>query len=176
MKAKQKLSARLLAAAAALLWLVMAIGCAARSPALFYSGEATQMFDTYQVNDDYNYYYSGSEVYPRAVIGIDKAYTLVTDLWKPIHLTPGKLKDWREWSHKELGLASYSLPGAFILAPDGKRIGVWFDYQYRRAFSRVIVNADRTVMVSVPADPNKPIFFPLFPSDAWGDRDGHDRP
>jgi hypothetical protein len=165
MTPKQKLSAGRLAAAAAWLWLTMAAGCALRSQGLVYSAEATRMFETYQVNADYNYYYSGSEVYPRAVIGIDKHYTLATDLWKPVHLTPEQLKGWREWARTELGWESYTLPGAFILAPDGTRIGVWFPYQDRRAFSRVVVHADRTVNVSVPAEPAKRPFFPAFSAD-----------
>jgi hypothetical protein len=165
MKPKQKWSAGPLPALAALLWLTIAAGCAAQSQGLVYSADATRLFETYEVNDDYNYYYSGSEVYPRAVIGIDKDYTLMTDLWKPVHLSAEHLRSWREWARTEMGLDSYTLPGAFIVAPDGRRIGVWFPYQDRRAFSRVVVHADHTVRVSVPSEPAKRPFFPFFSAD-----------
>jgi hypothetical protein len=45
-------------------------------------GSVMEAFDKFHVNPNYNYYYSGSEVYPSAVIGLDNAYALDSDLWK----------------------------------------------------------------------------------------------
>jgi hypothetical protein len=43
-------------------------------------GYVTKAFEKYQVNSNYNYYISGSDVYPNAIIGLDKALTLEPDL------------------------------------------------------------------------------------------------
>ena len=56
-------------------------------------GRVMQAFDKFQVNPNYNYFYSGSEVYPNAVIGLDKAYTLESHLWKKVDMTPAKLRE-----------------------------------------------------------------------------------
>ena len=42
----------------------------------------------YQMDADMNYYFSGSEIYPNAIIGLKKKYVLDNDLWKPIKPDP----------------------------------------------------------------------------------------
>ena len=45
------------------------------------------------VRDHRIYYISGSGACPRAIMGIDKAWDLESDLWKPIELTPAFLEE-----------------------------------------------------------------------------------
>ena len=49
---------------------------------------ATNDFENFQINANLNYYISGSDVYPTSILGLNKAYTLDTDLWKKIEMTP----------------------------------------------------------------------------------------
>ncbi len=46
------------------------------------SRDATEAYEHFRVNPDRRYYISGSDVYPNAILGIDKAWTLESDLWK----------------------------------------------------------------------------------------------
>ncbi len=50
--------------------------------------DATNDFEKFQINANLNYYISGSDVYPTSILGLNKAYTLDTDLWKKIDMTP----------------------------------------------------------------------------------------
>jgi hypothetical protein len=55
--------------------------------------DASKAFESYQINPNYNYYISGSDVYPNAIMGLDKAYKLESDLWKQVDMTPQKLRE-----------------------------------------------------------------------------------
>lgn len=46
----------------------------------------TGLFESCIVNSSLNYYISGSESCPDAIMGIDKGYILVSDLWKKENL------------------------------------------------------------------------------------------
>ncbi|MCX5905814.1 MAG: hypothetical protein NTY64_01125, partial [Deltaproteobacteria bacterium] len=37
--------------------------------------KVTKAFESYQLKSDFNYFISGSDVYPSALIGLDKTYT-----------------------------------------------------------------------------------------------------
>jgi len=54
--------------------------------------EATKSFESYSVSSDLNYYISGPDLYPNAIIGIDRRHVLVSDLWKKREFTPDELK------------------------------------------------------------------------------------
>ncbi len=57
------------------------------------SQDVTQAYEHFRVNPDKRYYISGSDVYPNAIIGIDKAWTLESDLWKSRDLNSSGLKE-----------------------------------------------------------------------------------
>lgn len=57
------------------------------------SQNVTEAYESFRVNPDQRYYISGSDVSPNAVIGIDKAWTLESDLWKSRDLDSGGLKE-----------------------------------------------------------------------------------
>jgi hypothetical protein len=108
----------------------------------------TRSFETYQINPDYHYYYSGSDVYPNALIGLDKQYALEPDLWKKIE--PAQ-KDFRDvisqMQTRALGIGQ-SQYGFAILDDKGRRIGVW--YSLLRASTSVKVKDSRTVLIYQP--------------------------
>ena len=113
-------------------------------------GTVTNAFEKYQVNPKYNYYISGSEVYPNAIIGLDKAYALEPDLWKPVEMTPKKLRELVQYMHDKatsvsLGMA---LHGFAMLDDKGKQIGVW--YSILEAKTSLKMKGDRTVIIITP--------------------------
>jgi hypothetical protein len=87
---------------------------------------ATKAFETYWINPNYNYYTSGSFVYPNALMGLDKTCTLDSDLWKKIEPTPQEFREIvQNMQSKALSLGQYQ-HGFAILDDNGKRIGVWY--------------------------------------------------
>ena len=55
------------------------------------SNELTISYKSYHVDPDSNYYISGSDDFPAAVIGIEKSLTLDADLWKRINPKPDSI-------------------------------------------------------------------------------------
>lgn len=109
----------------------------------------TRSFETFQINPDYHYYYSGSDVYPNALIGLDKQYALEPDLWKKIEPAQKDFRDLiSQMQTKALGIGQSQF-GFAILDDKGRRIGVW--YSLLRASTSVKMLDDRTVLVYQPA-------------------------
>jgi len=87
---------------------------------------ATKAFETYQINPNYNYYISGSVVYPNALMGLEKTCTLDSDLWKKIEPTPQEFRELvQNMQTKALSFRQYQ-HGFAILDESGKRIGIWY--------------------------------------------------
>jgi hypothetical protein len=115
-------------------------------------GGVTAAFDKYQVNPNYNYYYSGSEVYPSAVIGLDKAYALDSDLWKKIDITQAKLREIVMNMNFKSGTVNFKAPlhGFAILDEKGKRIGVWYSILEATNNASVKMKDSNTVLIDTP--------------------------
>ncbi|MGZ6224472.1 MAG: hypothetical protein ACXWMH_03045 [Syntrophales bacterium] len=88
----------------------------------------TNDFEKYQVNPNYNYYISGSDIYPIAIIGLDKAYKLESDLWKHVEMTHEKLREFVQNMRNKVDLIKWGqAPYGSAMADDnGKQIGVWY--------------------------------------------------
>jgi hypothetical protein len=89
------------------------------------SREATDMWHSYEIKPNYNYYFSGPKSQPDFIVGIDNKYRLTSKLWKPVDLTPEMLKKWFNWSRPRVGY-SQDPYGAFIVDPNGERVGLWY--------------------------------------------------
>ena len=89
------------------------------------SGEINDMFETHQVKDEYNYYYTGRDARPDAILGVDKKYKLRSSLWKPVELTSGQLGQWIDMmtDHRGFSIRTY---GAEVLGPGNEPIGIWY--------------------------------------------------
>ncbi|HUH66325.1 MAG TPA: hypothetical protein VLZ07_07820 [Syntrophales bacterium] len=112
--------------------------------------DVREAFEKYQVNPNYNYYISGSDVYPNAIMGLDKAYNLEPSLWKPAGMTPGKMRELVEaMRHKVKSLTWRLVLYGFAMYDDkGKQIGVWYSLFDAKTSVRMI--DDHTVMVVTP--------------------------
>ncbi len=115
-------------------------------------GSVMEAFDKFQVNPNYNYYYSGSEVYPSAVIGLDNAYALDSDLWKKVDMTPAKLREIVMNMKNKAATVNFMAPlhGFAILDDKGKRIGVWYSILEATTNSSVRMKDSKTVLIDTP--------------------------
>ena len=83
-------------------------------------------FEAFRFDPDINYYFSGSEAYPTAVMGLQKAYMLDNDLWKPIKPDPEILGDFVRSMQDKARQYGLIQRGFLIRDPQGKAIGVWY--------------------------------------------------
>jgi hypothetical protein len=116
------------------------------------SGEASKQFESLQIDPNYNYFYSGSDVKPRAIIGLRKDYALVSKLWKPVDLTPGRLSGWIDQITGFKGFSLRSL-GSDILNSEGEVIGTWYSLE---DFTTIRMLGDKQVSIYPPV--GKPTF------------------
>jgi hypothetical protein len=89
------------------------------------SADTNNQFESIQISPKYNYYYTGAYYKPNAIIGLIKEYTLISKLWKPVDLTPERLRGWIEQMTNFRGYALRNF-GSNILNAQGEMIGVWY--------------------------------------------------
>ena len=105
---------------------LLSYGCAgANDGVIRLSDRVNDLFESHRVLEDYNYYYSGRDARPDAVLGVNKKYTLRSRLWKPVDLTPSQLAQWIDMmtDHRGYSIRTY---GAEILGPNNEPIGIWY--------------------------------------------------
>jgi len=137
---------------ACVLLLLVICGCAANLYSNY--GEirpnkgVTQAFDNYEVNPNLNYYISGSDVCPNAIIGLSREYTLVSDLWKKTEFTAGTFKEVIQFMNDETSQYREELFGFDILDDKGNDIGDW--YSILSARTAVKMMGDKKVIIYTP--------------------------
>ncbi|MDZ4163495.1 MAG: hypothetical protein U1C55_00040 [Smithellaceae bacterium] len=109
----------------------------------------TKEFQRFQINQDYNYYVTGSYQYPGAILGLDKRYTLEDDLWQKLDVSPVVFKEMiSSMQTRASQLPRYQTVFGFaILDNTGRQIGVW--YSLLSAATAVEVKGNR-VMILTP--------------------------
>jgi len=93
------------------------------------SVEATENFKKFIVRSDYNYFISGSDVYPVAIFGLQKDVVIDSDedLWKKIEPKPEVMTDLVTNMQRRLNECCYQSPHGFdILDHQGRKIGEWY--------------------------------------------------
>ena len=110
---------------------VTLVGCAARGNrgTLQRDQELNRMILAYEVLPDHNYYFSGSFDRPNAILGIHKDYQLVSQLWQTVQISSPQLKKWIGTIAPENYRGSTGYFAAYILDPDGKKVGIWYSIQ-----------------------------------------------
>lgn len=112
--------------------------------------EAALIFEKKQCGGDYQFYYSGSDSYPSALMGVRKDIRLEDNsLWKQVAMTPERcLEMVSHIQTRALGLGQF--PYGFIIQDDrGRRIGVW--YSILTATTPVWMIDDQTAAIHTPA-------------------------
>lgn len=138
-------SNRLLVRRALLAAVVSALlaGCSANYGRLEINSTVEQAFRNYEMLDHYRYYYSGRENKPSAIIGIDPTFQFSSKYWTAIEPSQFKTMVGRMYP------PNYGfLYGAYIIAPDGRKAGVWYSWvnNYTAKFEddRIIVFSPET--------------------------------
>jgi hypothetical protein len=116
------------------------------------SSEITQAFDGYRMDPDLNYYFSGSETWPDAIIGVNKAYTLHSTLWRKIVATPEAFKNFV--SGMKSRPSTSALHGYAVLDDKKRPIGVWYSMFGVRGYVRM--ESEKTVDIGTPINPIRP--------------------
>ena len=112
------------------------------------SAEATGVFENYKVLPDYRYYVSGPDLYPNALIALDRAYALDSDLWKERKLTSVEMKELIGDMQSKAREVGETLHGFDILDHGGKKIGLW--YSILRAPTYVKIEGGQRVVIGTP--------------------------
>jgi len=90
------------------------------------SRDSSADYENFRVNPNRHYYISGSDVYPSAIMGIDKDWTLESDLWKFRDLDSLGLKELVQ-NMQSKGMESSSMLHGFTIHDQrGRIIGDWF--------------------------------------------------
>ena len=87
--------------------------------------DAEQAFESYQPDPNHTYYFCGSDVYPNAIFGLNKVYTLNNVLWQKIE-TPEVFKKLVVGMQHKADELPNSLFGFAILDNNGRQIGTWY--------------------------------------------------
>ena len=85
--------------------------------------EVTKTFVSRNPYPDYNYYYTRNAIHPQAIMGLDKEYTLKSDIWTEVDSDSVPLEQLLE---RLLMSKSQALSGANLISPNDKKMGVWF--------------------------------------------------
>jgi len=109
--------------------------------------DVAQSFERFEFRNDMNYYSSGSDSYPDALMGLKKEYTLDSDLWKKVE-TAEAFKDMVQGMQKKTDELMLRLHGFQILDNSGQPIGIW--YAILSAKASLIMKEDKHVLVFTP--------------------------
>jgi hypothetical protein len=108
----------------------------------------TKAFEAFQIDPDMNYYYSGSDVHPNAIMGLKRNYVLDSDLWKPIEAQPKIFKDLITGMQTK-ALEYGTFQHGFVMKDNkGQPIGVW--YSILRAATVIKMGEGNKVTVFTP--------------------------
>jgi len=111
------------------------------------SQEITQVFENEQLLSDHVYYYSGLWGVPNAIVGIHPKYDLESKVWRQVDLSSALLKKWITRMHY---VHLVKPQGAWILGPDGNRIGIWYSARHQ---TTVRLEEDNRVVIVPPEPP-----------------------
>ncbi len=132
-----------------LLGFVALCSCSENYGRLQRSQEVDQIFKTYRVLPDHQYYFTGPEGRPDAIIGIQNEYTLETTQWTLFNASDETLKKWVDTInfHHSTRVRYYPY-GFLILDPAGSRLGVWYSIW---DWTTVMMKGDKHIQVFPPA-------------------------
>jgi hypothetical protein len=142
-------AARLIAGLSILLTTVFFVGCGTvKYGRLENSPEITRVFKNSQILSNYQYYISGFQRVPYAIIAIDSNYHLRSARWQPLDMDSSTLN---QIVYRMDQVYSLTPRGAWIVDDKGNRLGVWYSSQYQTTVQR---GKDDQIMVVSPEPPD----------------------
>lgn len=112
------------------------------------SRDVTTAYESSGVDPNLNYYISGPDTYPNAIIGIDKAWTLESDFWRKKELSAKSMKELVQNMQSRSAEQNSVLHGFIILDNNGRKIGDWFSIM--GIITTVEVTGEKRVIVYTP--------------------------
>ena len=111
------------------------------------SDDVKRAFSNYQVNEDFRYYISGSDLYPNTLMGLSRSYRLdPRTLWREVPMTMEKMKEIVQ--HMNTRDMIRPLMGFELLDNNDRPIGVWYSLVEAKTFLRI--QEDGTVRIDTP--------------------------
>jgi hypothetical protein len=112
------------------------------------SQDITKAYEDFSVDSELNYYISGSDTYPNAIIGIGKTWMLESDLWKKKDLSSREMKELVQNMQSRALELNIMLHGFVILDRKGRKIGNWFSIM---GLAMVVeVTGEKSVIIHPP--------------------------
>jgi hypothetical protein len=112
------------------------------------SSEITNIFAKNRIVADHLYYFSGLQGVPDAIIAVHSNYSLRSRNWQRVDFTSLTLKT---WVFRMSAVPLIKPQGAWILDPDGNRIGIWFASQRQTV---VRFEQNNRVVIAAPPPPD----------------------
>ncbi len=112
------------------------------------SPQVTEVFKGSRILPDHQYYISGFQRVPYAIIAVDNIYQLRDGHWEPIDLDSTALS---QLIYRMEQVYSLNPRGAWILDQAGNRLGVWYSSQYQTLVKR---EKDNRIVVVSPEPPD----------------------
>ncbi len=133
----------------ALVLVLMLAGCASfkMRGSFVPDRDVARSFSSYELRGDMNYYASGSDAYPSALMGLKKEYTLESGLWKKVDKAE-TFKDMVQGMKRKTGAMVMPLHGFQILDNEGRPIGTWYSILSARML--LVMKEDKHVLVYTP--------------------------
>jgi len=110
--------------------------------------KVAKALESFQISADLNYYISGADHYPNALMGLNKKYTLDSVLWKKINPSPLRFRELilnMQVRARQIGEFQY---GCAIFDNKGNQIGTW--YSILLAGTPVLMKDDQHVEIYTP--------------------------
>ena len=114
-------------------------------------GEVAQAVEGYRVNSELRYYVSGADLYPNALMGLNKEHRLdPSTLWKEAPgMTTAKLREIVDNMKTKASLHNVFQYGFEMSDGKGRPIGIWYSVLWAPTLVRM--NEDGTVRIDTPA-------------------------
>jgi hypothetical protein len=112
--------------------------------------DVTAAFNKAEISPDLNYYITGSDTYPRSILGLNKAYILDSNLWKEVEFKTEELKQLTSRMQIRAMQCRRSQFGFAILDDKGKQIGIWYSILVPGISIKML--ADQKVIIYPPND------------------------
>jgi hypothetical protein len=133
---------------------------------LFFSGRLRERYGTLRASQsvtrtyeqcerppDLNYYTSGPDAYPRALIGIDRRFVLDSDLWKKRDFDPETFRETIQNMQGAARSTMQTLYGFEILDQRGVLVGTWLSVLNVRTTIKTV--QDNRVRIDPPTLPDR---------------------
>ncbi len=116
------------------------------------SESVTRAYEQHELNPDSTYYSSGPDVYPHAVIGIDRSLILDSDLWKQRNFDPETFRETIQNMQSRALSTMQMLHGFEIVDQQGRRVGTWFSVLDVRTTIKML--KDNRIRIDTPPLPS----------------------